>query len=225
MSWTESRRVNMWKEWERFKVPFVHEGERGGLKVERFSVSEEDSEFDRMRSMISFGSRGRFCLPGTYTRLRQRGTIWMSDTRDEILDHRFLMRCHGSVLVHGLGLGVALNILIQNPNVEKIEVVEINEDVVELVWPWFKKRDGSEKVEEIRIADALDYDIPRGTRYDFAWHDIWPTICGDNWESMKRLHRRFARRVTVEQDSWQRDRVKEADRESREFMRSQRQWI
>lgn len=210
-------KINIHKEWERFKVPFIDEGSRGNLRVERFEVTEADAKFDRMRAAIgSFGSGGRFCLEGRYTRLwegKGMGVVWMSDTRDEIMDHRWLLSCHGSVLVHGLGLGVALNMLIQNPRVEKIDVVEISQDVVDLVWPHFENREGNEKL-EIRVADALDYKVPRGTRYDFAWHDIWPDICGDNFESMKALHRRFAHRVEVEQQSWQRAEVK----------RSHRQW-
>lgn len=203
---------NLYKEWKRFKVPFVKEGERGNLKVEKFEISEADAKFDRMRAAISFDHGGRFATAGKYTRLVEGRTLWMSDTRDEIRDHSWLTQCYGDVLVHGLGLGVALNILIQNPAVEQIEVVEVNPDVVELVWPYFDGREGSEKVEEIRIGDALTYELTKGVRYDFVWHDIWPDICGDNWEGMKRLHRRFSRRVDVEQNSWCRDRTRELAR-------------
>jgi len=69
------------------------------------------------------------------------------------------------------------------------------------VWPSFEGREGEGKV-GILVDDALTWKPERGARWDFAWHDIWPDICSDNWDSMMRLHRRFAKRVEVEQNSW-----------------------
>ena len=35
--------------------------------------------------------------------------------------------------------------------------------------------------------------VPKGTRYDAVWLDIWDTIGGDNLPEMTKLKRRFSR--------------------------------
>lgn len=206
-------------DWKTYKVPFIGEGRLGRLAVEKFTVSAEHETIGRMRAIFNPHRVARFATEGSYTRLvdgpstsntrtSDFGTLWMSDTRDEILDHSWLLSAHGRVLVHGLGLGVALNMLMLNPKVTAIDVIEISSDVVNLVLPSFEGREGFEKV-NVRVEDALTYKTERGARWDFAWHDIWPDICGGNWDSMKRMHRRFARRVEVAQNSWSRDMVRQ----------------
>jgi len=35
----------------------------------------------------------------------------------------------------------------------------------------------------------------KGIKYDVIYFDIWNNICGDNYEDMKKLNRRFAKRL------------------------------
>jgi len=80
-------------------------------------------------------------------------------------------------------------------------VIELSEDVIKLVEPHLKERWG-ERLTVIH-ANALIWQPPKGAKYDMVWHDIWPTICTDNKETMTTLHRRYGRRAKW-QGSWAR---------------------
>src|SRR5262249_27863944 len=59
---------------------------------------------------------------------------WMSTMPQEAEQHwRQLRHAHGNVLVGGLGLGMAVGILRENPRVTSITAIEINPDVIRLV--------------------------------------------------------------------------------------------
>ena len=104
---------------------------------------------------------------------------------------------------------VQLRTSLDKPEVEHVTVVELSKDVIALVAGHYKARYGDRLT--VVHADALDWKPPKGARYDAVWHDIWPDICGDNWETMKRLHRKYGRRCDW-QNSWCRYQVKEAAR-------------
>jgi hypothetical protein len=193
----------------------IPERRRGQWAVRQFTVSEADEEVSRLRSVISFGSRGRFVPQGTYTGLYRGATPVMTDTPDEIRDHRLPIyearRRGGHVLLNGLGLGVVVQAILQDEEpapwnheaqVERVTVVEIDPDVIELVAPYLEER-FHPRLEVVR-GDALTWQPPKGRRYSVAWHDIWDNICGDNMTEMIRLHRRYARRADW-QGSWCRE--------------------
>jgi len=188
-----------------YKSP-IPGGESGTWKIDRFTVTVEDESLGRMRALYSFSSRGRFVPAGTYTRLRNNGTLVMSDTPDEIRDHREpIRRAKGTCLLNGLGLGVVADIILQKPEVEKVWIVEVNLNVVNLVFPYFEKKYG-EKVSLV-IDNALLYKPKIGIRFDMVWHDIWNHISMDNLPEMKTLHRKYGRRCDW-QGSWCRDWLK-----------------
>lgn len=196
----------MRKWWEEYKVD-VPEGEKGIWKVERFEVSDADST----RSSISVMKYGRgFVPPGTYTRLDYvKGPSWngpmMSDTPDEIADHlEFIRKAQGRVLIHGLGLGMCLAAAANKREVKHVMCIEKDPDVIALVAPHWKERFGN-KIEIIE-EDALTWKPVKGAWWDAVWHDIWPTICLDNWPEIVKLHRRFGRRSGW-QGSWCRARL------------------
>lgn len=170
-----------------------------GVRVSRFEVGEPTAR-DRFQWMQD-GGRGR-TAPGTYTRLDIDGRLWMSDTDDEKRDHAEAFweaqRRGGRVLIHGLGLGMVVKATLALPNVEHVDVVEIDPRVVKHIGPHYE----SERC-TIHLGDALTYEWPTGARWDVVWHDIWPTITGDNLPTMHRLHRRFGRRAGW-QGSWAR---------------------
>jgi spermidine synthase len=90
--------------------------------------------------------------------------------------------------------------VLEKPEVERVTVIEKSEDVIVLVAPSFSK----DNRVQIILADAFEYQPPKGVRYGAVWHDIWDTICGDNLPSMHRLHRKYGRR-TEWQNSWCRE--------------------
>lgn len=178
-------------------------GEAGKWKVEKFVVTEEDERRERMLSMFSFSSgRGRYVPAGEYTRLMRDNALVMSDTPDELGDSApFLYEACGDVLINGLGLGTTVDLAFMIPEVQRITVVEIDSDVIELVGKHLPYGDRLEIVH----ADALAWKPPKGKRYGAVWHDIWDAICSDNLPEMHTLHRRYGRR-TDWQGSWCRDR-------------------
>jgi len=185
----------------------VPEGKSGDWEVHKFTVSESDSTW----SVFSYG--GRAPSPGDYTRLVCNKCTIMSDTPAEMGDHwEPVHKAKGHVLINGLGLGVVLLNCMIKPEVEKATVVEISPDVIKLVGPHYQDMFGS-KVEIIND-DALTFKPPKNVKYGMVWHDIWPTICGDNNDEMSKLHRRYGRRAEW-QGSWARYYVKQALREDR----------
>jgi hypothetical protein len=189
---------------DKYKVD-VPEGTKGPWTVERFTVTEQDTLVFNMRATFKPG--GRTIRPGTYTRLMRAGS-WdnpiMSDTPAEIRDHlRFIGWARGDVLITGLGLGVVLQAVLNKPDVRRVTVIEIDQDVIDLVAPHYAAR-FPDRFEVIH-GDALTLKIRPGRKWDCAWHDIWPSVCSDNLPTMKRLHRRFGRRVCDFQGSWCRE--------------------
>lgn len=177
----------------------VPEGRCGDWAVERFTVSEQDVALENMR--LAFRGQGRrHIYPGTYTRLMYRSALVMSDTRAEKLDHLEAVRqARGEVLLNGLGLGMVLQAMLNKEEVSHATVIEKAEEVIRLCGTHHVGQYG--KRATIIHADALVWRCPRGKHYDVVWHDIWGNVCGDNYEAMKTLHRRYGRRCDW-QGSW-----------------------
>ena len=120
----------------------------------------------------------------------------------------------GHALVHGLGLGCAVELLFYE-GMEKVTVVELSQDVIDLVGPHLKSRHGDKL--EIVCADALTWKPPKGMRYSIVWHDIWPTICLDNLPQIKKLNRRYGGKCDW-QSYWAKREMKKMKREYRDTM-------
>jgi len=187
-----------------FRKVNVPEGESGKWEVSRFKPEGFSAALHNMKQP------GRQLVVGeTFTQLTHCGNVVMSDTPAEINDLWPLSRhLRGRLLINGLGLGVALQGALNEPAVEHDTVVELSADVIALVARHYESRYGEARLNIIN-ADAIDWRPPRGVWYGAVWHDIWDNICGDNWESMKKLHRKYGRRCEW-QGSWCRDEVKRA---------------
>lgn len=156
---------------------------------------------------------GRDIPIGTYKVLRdyEKNCIMMSDTASEIEDLYPLfdrVRPGHHVLIHGLGLGVAVNGCFRE-GAEKVTVIEKEQALIDSLGKfWMETYSGL----EIRCDDALTWKPKKGEFWDMIWHDIWHNISGDNLPEMGRLHRRFYRRCDW-QESWRHDHVRELRRE------------
>ena len=174
----------------------VPTGTIGSATIDRFEISERDAAF----AVFRYGARTP--SPGTYTRLTINGRTIMSDTVAEWRDHdapiREIRRRGGRVLIAGLGIGMVVKAALECDRVEHVDVVEINHDVIDLVGPTYA---GDRCT--IHHGDIFDIMWLKGTRWQVAWWDIWPDICGDNVDEMIRLHRSYGRRVDW-QGSWAR---------------------
>lgn len=165
----------------------VPEGELDGLRVERFAIGENN-----LQNLLAFGRSTR---PGTYTKLLDGPRLWMSDTDAEIRDHMDAMiriedPATRSVLINGLGLGMVVKAAVDTDHVERIDVVESDRRVIDLVGPHYT----DDPRVTIHHGDAYEITWPRGTSWDVVWSDIWPDLCTDNLDGMAKLRRRYARR-------------------------------
>lgn len=184
----------------------VPDGASGDWKIETFTVSRDRA------ALFNLGSRGRAAIsPGTYKRLTISGSVMMSNTPFEYMTNRWIIaRAKGRVLINGLGLGAVLTAILKKPEVTEVWVVEKEQDVINLVWPAFAHDPRCKLIH----ADALDYRPPKGVRFDVVWHDIWISVCTDNLDDMKKLHRRYGR-LCNEQASWGRDLIEDDLRRER----------
>jgi len=182
---------------------YVPDGTSGKWEISTFTILENDTAFKIYNLRETFKGTHRYILPGTYKKLTKDGHVIMSNTPAEIEDHIiFFNNAKNSkiVLINGLGLGMVVKKLLDNGVVEEIIVIEKSQDVINLVAPSYK----DEKKVTILHADAFTYKPPKGKKYDAVWHDIWPSICGDNLPEMDKLHRKYSRR-TKWQGSWAKD--------------------
>lgn len=175
--------------WLKYQVPHIPEGKSGDWTIEKFSVSEEESDRTKLRAaMKGFG----FVPAGNYTRLMYGKEIIMSDTAEEIETNsapiRHCSKEGGHVLIAGLGLGVVARGVLMEKAVERVTVVEISPDVIKLVSPHL-----IDPRLEIIQSDIHEWEIPKGSHFSYAWFDIWGGYSGDDVKEMDKLKRRFRR--------------------------------
>lgn len=183
----------------------VPDGELGPYQVSTFTVDERQSSLDLIRS----GSR--YVPPGTYKKLTRDGYVIMSNTPAEIRDHlKFIHIARGHVLINGLGLGVALKVILDKDDVKSVTIIEISPYVINLVGPTYIKYPRIEIIQ----ADAFKYRPAPDMRYDAVWHDIWDDISPDNIAEMDLLQRRYRKRADW-QGSWCRGECLRLRREDR----------
>lgn len=188
---------------EKVNIP---EGENGDWKI-KIVVPDR----------IDFGSSmvGRAVpLNEPITVLTRKGYMVMSDTPAEQRDHYpALRRATGSCLLNGLGIGMLLKNILLNPEVTDVTVVELSQDLIDLVAPYY-----TDPRVTIVCANAFDYQPPKGKVYDMVWHDIWDDICSDNLSEMTQLHRKYGRKAKW-QGSWSKP---QCLRQKKEWQRQER---
>lgn len=134
--------------------------------------------------------------PGSYSRLRRDGEVFMTDLYDEWWTQRIAVeeacRRGGSLLITGLGLGMVVESILRSDKgrVQDITVLEYSEDVIRLVAPHLLARyPGRLRVE---LADAYTWQPPPGQGFSLVWHDIWPNPYGAEVEAqMVHLEARY----------------------------------
>jgi len=180
----------------------IPEGQSGQWKVEKLAISQEEAKIYNLRAQIQAmqGRPFRPIEPGNYVWLKRGEQVVMSNTPAELEDLGFWQsKATGQVLINGLGLGIAAEMALEKSNVTYVTVIEIDQDVIKLVYPYLQKKYG-DKI-EVHWTDAFGWRPPRGIKYDVVWHDIWDNICSDNLEGMARLRKKYARRA-VWQGFW-----------------------
>lgn len=148
----------------------------GNAKIDIFEISNDDV-FCFIRNGIP---------PGKYARLRVNGETMMSETpMEERTNIWFVDNAHGDVLIGGLGIGMIVLAIQDDPRVKSITVLEINENVIDAVKPQLPL---NEKV-RVLCMDAFTWKPDR--KFDCIYMDIWPYINSDVYNEMKKLKRKY----------------------------------
>jgi len=114
----------------------------------------------------------------TITNLLIDGESVMTDRTTEWLSQleAFLAQASGRVLVGGLGLGLIIKPLWRNPAVLSVDILEISQDVIDLVWEHVNPGDGKIRLHQ---ADVFSWDPePLRLKWDQAYFDL-STKVGD----------------------------------------------
>jgi hypothetical protein len=186
---------------DRYRVD-LPDGTSGRWRVARYFVDDRRSRIELLQTSLL--GIPRFAPPGWYTGLFHDDELIMSDTPDEIRDHlAIIARASGHVLMHGLGLGLCLQAMLQKPEVEHVLVIERSPDVIRLVADHYLRRFGRGRL-TVREGDAFTWQPSPGSWWDLIWHDIWPTLAPDNLSEIGQLHEGFRKNCAF-QDSWGRD--------------------
>ena len=94
----------------------------------------------------------------------------MQDSEAEYNEHRWLLdNATGDVLVGGLGIGMCHTMLMDNPDVTSVTIIEIAQEVVDLVWEHCDKDDTFTVI----LDDFETWVPPEGTTFDTVWGDSW----------------------------------------------------
>lgn len=125
----------------------------------------------------------------------------MSDTDFErVTNEDVLSDARGDVLIAGLGIGMLPYHLCQLKKVRSVTILELQSEVVALVYPHVKHP----KLRMI-VADAYHPPLQEMT-FDYAYLDIWPQI-GIPWTELEKLlaeYQQYAPKV----DAWLREYIK-----------------
>jgi hypothetical protein len=212
-----------WHFWNLGSYRYFQKPRQSGLaKLDPWIQDEHRASIEVLKARLSTSAGGRWVPEGHYVRLlkMQKNVyhdelnhdemVWqtvMSDTPDEMNDHILpILGARGRILVNGLGLGCVLNCMRMNESVTHVDVVEVSEDVMNLIVPFYKADDRI----HFHLGSCVDIKWPRNTRWNYAWHDIWSSISDNNLVddneaehgiSYARLHRMFGNRVDA-QNSW-----------------------
>lgn len=155
----------------------------------------------------------------------------MSDTPVELEGHRTAIeKAEGNVLITGLGLGCLVAGLLVKPGVKRIDVVDLDPDVIALTSGYYL----DDPRVHLHVGSAADpATVPPDLFWDYAWHDIWTHIASRNLNdataehgiSYDRLFELYADRVLGDQDAWayeealeMRDRIQAEREEQRRFV-------
>jgi hypothetical protein len=93
----------------------------------------------------------------------------MSDSYMETLKHEeFFQKAKGNILIAGLGIGMCHKALMEKKEVKSVTIVEINKDVIDLVWDHCDKDERFSLINE----DILKWIPPKNKKYDVGWFDI-----------------------------------------------------
>jgi hypothetical protein len=131
---------------------------------------------------------GDVIIPAVYEKTKDGTSFnkspWMSLTPAEYMSFQGgIQSAHGKVIVAGLGLGHLLIEVSKKKTVNEIILVEINEEIVDWLWPQIKQYMTEGKLTQVIIGDAYK-EVPK-LKADIALIDIFLHYGNNNREVMK----------------------------------------
>lgn len=184
-------------------LPVVEASPCGEWRLQAFYVEQGS------RAQLLAAVGGHRVPEGLYMGLFQgegRGpeNLWMSDTPPEVSSMLPAIRGFADpscrrVLIGGLGLGVLVKAALGHRHVEKVDVVERQPEVIELVASHY---DADPRL-TIHEADALTF-LPEG-EWDLAYYDIWRDVRASNCADFERIRRLVGDRAR-KLEFWHRER-------------------
>lgn len=106
----------------------------------------------------------------------------MQDSEGEYREHQWLWdNATGDILIGGLGIGLCNAVLINNPNVTSVTIIENSQDVIDLVWPHCVKDSRFTLIK----ADIEAWTPPSNSQWDVMWFDTWCSDNSLNWTEYK----------------------------------------
>ncbi|WEK36165.1 MAG: hypothetical protein P0Y53_01510 [Candidatus Pseudobacter hemicellulosilyticus] len=200
----------------------VPDGRMRSWEVSTFVISTEEAKIKNMYHHLR-DAIDRVVEPGVYKALYHNGdgyrTLVMSNTPAEIISFiPFTAFALGHVFVIGLGLGMVIQMLIDNAAVKAITILEKDADLIELVGKYYIE--ASPKVKIIQ-GDAFSHD-PIAGHFDAVYIDIWNTISGDNVPEMDVLKERWKDQGSIV-TCWAEADCRRLNEEDDEFLRLRKQ--
>ena len=121
-----------------------------------------------------------------YAILKINEEVMMSETP---MEHRtnidFIHHAYGDVLIGGLGIGMIIMAIQDDPKVTSITVIEQNQDVIDIISSQIPFNN------KVKIIQADVFKWKPNMRYDCIYMDIWAYVNRDVYEEMVKLKRKY----------------------------------
>lgn len=167
-------------------VDLIPEGNQGDFYIKHFEMNEEEVRHAKMMAFRNYYKVAGL-EAGKYIKLCTKHDCIMSNTAMEWdTNKEFMENAKGDILIAGLGIGLIVYAIQDNPEVKSITVIEKYQEVIDLVGKYFT----SEKIKIIK-ANIFEWLPALKTKYDTIYFDIWTGVCGDNYPEMITLGKRF----------------------------------
>ena len=120
----------------------------------------------------------------------------MSETPMEQRTNRnFICDAYGDVLIGGLGIGMIILAIQDEPEIKSITVIESNKNVIDAILPQLPIND---KVQVIN-SDVFTYKPKQ--KFDCIYMDIWAYVNRDVYKEMVKLKRRYGHYLKSAEES------------------------
>jgi spermidine synthase len=128
-------------------------------------------------------------------------TMMSNHEFETLTNQKFLDNAKGDILIFGLGIGLIIFPLLADNDIKSITIVEIDDGLIDEVFPIIIKNDLESKVSVI-LSNAFDFETDK--MFDTIYFDIWSVIDQQSFLEMKILSEKFTKNLKPGgwMDSW-----------------------